>query len=91
MARTVMEAMAAGLLVIGTQAGGQREMLRDNENALVFEMENPMDLADQLARALDEPHLRLRLARSGQQMILERFTLKRMVDDIESWLRSIVQ
>ena len=34
MARTVMEAMAAGLLVIGSEVGGQVEMLKHLQNAL---------------------------------------------------------
>ena len=89
MARTVMEAMAAGLLVIGTQQGGQGEMLFDGENALAFEAGNPLGLADCIARVLDQPPLRHRLARAGQQMVLEQFTLTRMVDDMEEWLKAI--
>ena len=89
MARTVLEAMAAGLLVIGTQAGGQREMLFDGENALVFQAGDAASLADCITRVLDEPSLRYRLARAGQQLVLERFTRKRMVDDMEKWLRTL--
>jgi glycosyltransferase involved in cell wall biosynthesis len=89
MARTVMEAMAAGLLVIGTQEGGQREMLFDGENALVFQPDDPVSLADSIMCVLDDPSLGDRLARAGQQTVLERFTSKRMVDDVEEWLRAI--
>jgi len=89
MARTVMEAMAAGLLVVGTQAGGQKEMLFDGENALVFQAGDATSLADCIARVINEPSMRWRLALAGQQMILERFTLKRMVDDVEKWLQAI--
>jgi glycosyltransferase involved in cell wall biosynthesis len=91
LARTVMEAMAAGLLVIGTEVGGQKEMLFDGENALTFEAENADSLADCISRALAEPALRQRLAHAGQQMVLERFTLERMLKETEAWLEGIVQ
>jgi glycosyltransferase involved in cell wall biosynthesis len=89
MARSVMEAMAAGLLVIGSEVGGQVEMLVNGQNALTFKAEDAACLADNIVRALDDPSLRLHLARSGQQMALERFTLERMVDDIEAYLLQV--
>ncbi|GAB4543396.1 MAG: hypothetical protein Kow0063_36510 [Anaerolineae bacterium] len=91
MARSVMEAMAAGLLVIGSEVGGQVEMLDNNRNALTFKAEDVECLADHMARVLNDRSLRLRLARAGQQTVLERFTLKRMVDEIEQYLVDIVR
>lgn len=89
MARSVMEAMAAGLLVIGTEAGGQREMLHHGQNALTFPPEDAVSLADHIGRVLDDPAERLNLARKGQEMVQEKFTLARMVDDIEAFLTRI--
>lgn len=91
MARSVMEAMAAGLLVIGTEVGGQMEMLTHGQNALTFKAENVGSLADHITRVLDDPPLRLRLARAGQQTVLKHFTLERMVDDIERYLMDILK
>ena len=89
MARSVMEAMAAGLLVIGSEVGGQTEMLAHNENALTFQAEDATGLADHLAYALNHPTRRMELAHAGQQMVLERFTLDRMVNDVETYLLDI--
>lgn len=90
MARSVMEAMAAGLLVIGSEVGGQVEMLNDGENALTFKAEDVEALADHILRAIRDVPLRLKLARAGQQTVLKRFTLERMVDEIEKYLFNIV-
>lgn len=90
MARTVMEAMAAGLLVIGSKVGGQVEMLANGQNALTFRAEDADGLAGQIVRVLDEPSLRLQLAQAGRRMALDKFTLERMVSDIETWLALIV-
>lgn len=89
-ARSVMEAMAAGLAVIGTAVGGQREMLEDGVNALVFAPEDSAKLADCIVQLKHEPDRRLTLARAGQRMVLERFALEHMVDKMEAWLQEIV-
>ena len=90
MARSVMEAMATGLLVIGTEVGGQTEMLDNGQNALTFQSEDAEQLAEQIQLVLDDKELRKRLAQAGQKMVLERFTLERMVNDIEEFLTSIL-
>jgi len=90
MARSVMEAMAAGLLVIGSEVGGQTEMLQHGENALTFPAEDAAALARHIAHAQADPALRTRLAQAGQEMILERFTLDRMERDIEAYLIQIM-
>lgn len=89
LARSVMEAMAAGLLVIGAETGGQVEMFEDGRNSLTFKAEDAVGLANQIERVLLDPALRVQLARAGQQTILTRFTLKRMVNDVEAWLQQI--
>ena len=89
MARSVMEAMAAGLLVIGTEVGGQIEMLIDGQNALTFKPEDTKCLAVHITRIVNNPSLRVKLARAGQQMILERFTIDRMVREVEQYLLNI--
>lgn len=91
MARTVMEAMAAGLLVIGSEVGGQVEMLVNGENALTFAAGDAARLAGHVRYLLDAPAQRHRLAQAGQQTVLQRFTLERMVYNIETWLGSIAQ
>jgi glycosyltransferase involved in cell wall biosynthesis len=90
MARTVMEAMAAGLLVIGSEVGGQVEMLIHEQNALTFRAGDADRLAQHVARAWQEPELRQRLAQAGRQLVLERFTLDRMVSDMEAWFRDVI-
>ena len=89
MARSVMEAMAAGLLVIGTEVGGQLEMLSHNRNALTFRAEDAATLAEHIARVAHDPTLCQRLAQAGQELVLEQFTLERMVSEIETYLANI--
>ncbi len=90
MARTVMEAMAMGLAVIGTDVGGQPEMLFHGENGLIYPSGNAEVLADRILEIARDPHKQARLALAGKRSVRERFTIKRMVDDMERYLRERV-
>jgi glycogen synthase len=86
LARITQEAMASGLVVVGTTTGGTREILRDGETGFTFAPEDADGLADQVTRLIVAPDLRYRLARAGRQTVLENFTLERMVKEIEAYL-----
>lgn len=90
LARSVMEAMAAGLLVIGSEVGGQTEMLKNKQTALTFQAENASQLAEQIAYAANQPVQRRQIAQAGQTLVLEKFTLSRMVDEIDCYLRQTI-
>ena len=85
-ARMTQEAMAAGLVVVGTTTGGTREILSNGETGLTFAPEDAEGLADQLAWLIDNPEVGYRLAKAGRQSVLENFTLDRMVQQIEDYL-----
>jgi glycogen synthase len=91
MARTVMEAMAGGLLVIASRTGGQVEMLVDGENSLTYEPGDAVELAHKIRSVLIYPDLIKELAQAGQSMVLEKFTLDRMANEFEDWLTGILQ
>lgn len=89
LARMTQEAMLAGLVVLGTTTGGTKEILKDGENGLTFPAEDAEGLARQIKRVASSPELLRRLAEAGQQTVLERFTLDRMVDEIEGYLQDV--
>ena len=86
LARMTQEAMASGLVVIGTTTGGTKEILRDGETGLTFAPEDADGLAKQLSRLITDRDLRCRLAQAGRQTVLENFTLDKMVKEIEAYL-----
>ena len=86
LARMTQEAMAAGLVVVGTTTGGTQEILREGETGLTFAPEDVEGLAKQVVRLSTDPDLWCRLAEAGRQSVLEHFTLDRMAQDIEDYL-----
>lgn len=90
-ARTVLEGMAAGLVVIGTMTGGTKEILKEDETGLVFPPEDAEKLASQISRLLADNQLMRRLRDSGLQLVRKRYRLEYMVDALETELISLRQ
>jgi len=89
LARMTQEAMACGLVVIGTTTGGTPEILQNEQNGLTFEAENAAMLANKIAQVAQDSKLRIRLAKAARQTVEERFSFERMVDEIESYLQNL--
>jgi glycogen synthase len=86
LARITQEAMASGLVVIGTTTGGTKEILRGGETGFTFAPEDADGLAEQVTRLIFDPDLYCRLAQAGRQTVWENFTLDKMVKEIEAYL-----
>lgn len=89
--RVLIEAMAAGVAVVGSTVGGVTEILRDNETALTYPPGDAEKLAAQVARLIESPELRQQVATAGKRVAVERFDIQRMALEIESYLAQIVQ
>jgi len=88
--RVIVEAMASGLAVVGTAVGGAAEILLEDENALLFTPDDPASLSRQLKRLIESPDLRERLARSGRETATQKFDIRRMTEEIETYLKALV-
>ncbi len=86
-ARVVLEAMASGLTIISTVTGGTGEIIQHGVTGLTFAVEDSRDLARQIEQLMLNPALRTQLATCGQQLVLEKFSLDRMVENVEQLLR----
>ncbi|REK10859.1 MAG: glycosyltransferase family 1 protein [Planctomycetota bacterium] len=73
--RIVVEAMAAGLPVVGARGGGVAEIIVDGRTGLLARPDDPQDLAAQIERLLRDPQLRDELGRSGRQRAQEEYSL----------------
>jgi glycosyltransferase involved in cell wall biosynthesis len=88
-ARVVLEAMAGGLVVIGTCTGGTGEVLVDGETGLTFPPGDAAALARQIQCVVDDTELRGQLAAAARRRVSTRFTLSRMVDELEAALDGV--
>ncbi|MCL5290231.1 MAG: glycosyltransferase family 4 protein [Bacillota bacterium] len=77
---TVLEAMAAGKPVVATRVGGVPEAIVEGKTGLVVAPKDPEALAVALAGLMGERDRLLRMGANGQKHVVEKFTVKMMVD-----------
>ncbi|MGE0711943.1 MAG: glycosyltransferase family 4 protein [Planctomycetota bacterium] len=77
---SVLDALAAGCPVVGTEAGGMPEILIDGETGLVCPVRDPAAIARALLRLLGDPALARRLAEAGAARVAARFSTDAMVE-----------
>lgn len=75
-----IEAMAAGLPVIGTTGGGTPDIITDGKNGLLAKPDDSHELGRALARLINDPNLRNLLGQAAREDFLARFTLPSAAD-----------
>lgn len=89
LSRVMQEAMSAEMVVIGTLTGGTGELLVDGQTGLAFRPNDAEHLANCIQRLASDRDLRNTLAKAGRQAVCERFTMQRMVDEVEAVLEAM--
>ena len=76
---TVAEAMAAGLPVVATSAGGLADVVLGGQTGLLIEKEDPPSLAEAMVTLARNAELRFRLGAAGRKRVEDHFTIDRLV------------
>lgn len=75
---SMLEAMAAGCLVIGSRTAPVEEVIRHQDNGLLVDFFNATELAQMVVTALEDPGLFSDVRKRARQSILERYDLARI-------------
>lgn len=84
-----IEAMAAGLTLVTSGTGGAGEIVEDGKDGLIFESENPLDLANVLSSLPVHPDEWERMTRAGQQRAISELSQARGVEELETVLMKL--
>jgi glycosyltransferase involved in cell wall biosynthesis len=85
-----LETQACARLLIASDIPGAREIVRDNETALLFAMGDIDDLAANLLLAAADPGLRERIGRAARESV-KRYNLERFVAEYQRVIRETVE
>jgi PEP-CTERM/exosortase A-associated glycosyltransferase len=76
-----LEAMAQGGIVVASDVGGHRELIRDGDTGLIFRAEDPRSLADAVVRVFEDPQLAEAI----------RLRARRFVEAERTWTASVAR
>ncbi len=80
---TIVEAMAFRRPVVACDVGGNPEAVRDGETGLLVPPRDPEAMAGAIGRLAADADLRARMGEAGARLAAERFTIGRMMRDME--------
>lgn len=75
----LMEAMASGLAVIGSDIGGIRSLIRDGENGLLAKVTDSQDLAAKIISLLQAPEKRRFFGKAARDFMAKNFSQEKMI------------
>lgn len=81
--RTVLEGMAAGMVVVGTTTGGTAEILVDGQTGLTFPVEDAACLAEKILAIANDPGRWEAIIETAAPLVQQEFSIERMIDEIE--------
>jgi len=87
---TLLEASSMGIPIVATDVGGNPEVVKDGMNGILVASESEIELANSLARLLQDRSLQERFGASGRTRHQQAFTLYAMVRGYATLYRELV-
>jgi glycosyltransferase involved in cell wall biosynthesis len=87
---SAIEALASGTPVVANRVGGVPDVVRDGIDGFLVDPGDVEGAADRLATLAREPELRRRLGEAGRNRVRERYSVARLVDDVDRLYRSLL-
>lgn len=87
----VLEAMAAGLPIIGTRIAGIPEQVEDGVNGFLVEPDCPDTLASAIKTLIDSPGLCIRFGQASRDKATTEFSLDKMCSRIAALYREVAE
>ncbi|WP_353185177.1 glycosyltransferase [Bosea sp. (in: a-proteobacteria)] len=88
---SLLEAMACGCLVVGSDTPPVKEVIRDGLNGLLTPFDDPALLAQRIAEALQHPPLTAPLRRAARETVRAGYERERCLDRQLGWIRRLAQ
>jgi len=87
---SAIEALAGGRPVVATRVGGVPDVVRDGVDGFLVEPGDVDAMAGRLAELASDPALRTRMGDSGREHVLGRYSVERLLDDVDRLYRTLL-
>lgn len=88
--KALIEAASCGRAIVTTDVPGCREIVQPGVNGLRVPVRDHRALAEAVEKLLESPELRGKMADSGRRLVLEKFTLRAIVEQTLAIYRKIL-
>jgi glycosyltransferase involved in cell wall biosynthesis len=88
---SAIESLASATPVIANRVGGVPDVIRDGTDGFLVEPGDVSGAAEKLAALAINPDLRTTLGDSGKARVLERYSVARLVDDVDRLYRALLE
>lgn len=86
----ILEAMASALPVVATNVGGNHELVDDGQSGLLVKASDIEMMATTIEYYIENPSIRVMHGKNGLEKVLQRFSLKKMVEEYDRTYSRIV-
>jgi len=87
LSNTILEYMCAGIPVVATDCGGNRELVHHGESGIVVEPGHPQQLADALVQLLNDADQRRQMGAAGRRRVESNFAVAAVVEQFRAFYR----
>ncbi|MFL0682763.1 MAG: glycosyltransferase [Algoriphagus aquaeductus] len=87
----MLEAMSCEVPVVATRAGGIGEVIQHGKQGFLSEIEEWEELEDYCIQLLQNPELRKTMAQAARDRVIEKFSMKRMVSELERIYMEVIK
>ena len=87
---SMLEALSAGCLVVGSNTAPVTEMIQDGVNGLLVDFFNTQAICDRIEEALDNPTQMVPIRAKARETILERYDLAQLLPQHLQWIQEVV-
>jgi glycosyltransferase involved in cell wall biosynthesis len=85
-----VESLACETPVVATSVGGVPEVVKDGENGMLIEPNDPISLADKIQYLLDNEEIRKRFGREGRKQVIKDYSLEVAVEKLIKIYKQII-
>jgi glycosyltransferase involved in cell wall biosynthesis len=88
---SAIEALASGTPVVATRVGGVPDVVTDGVDGFLVEPGDTEAAAERLVELARDPELRARMGEAGRANARERYSVERLVDDVDRLYRELLE
>lgn len=87
----MLEAMSCEVPIVSTRAGGIGEVIQHGKQGFLTEIEEWEELEGYCIQLLQNPELRKTMAQAARDRVIEKFSMKRMVSELERIYMEVIK